>query len=45
MGGIELSLVGRAGGLAREALNLLLPPRCLACGTLSSEPGTLCADC
>ena len=30
---------------ARAALDLLLPPRCLACGELVAEPGTLCAAC
>jgi predicted amidophosphoribosyltransferase len=27
------------------ALDLLLPPRCLSCGTTVAEPGTLCAGC
>jgi len=35
--------VGR--NTARAALDLLLPPRCLACGELVAEPGALCAAC
>lgn len=31
--------------VARAALDLLLPPRCLACGALVAEPGALCAAC
>lgn len=31
--------------LARSVLDALLPPRCLACGALTAEPGALCADC
>lgn len=30
---------------SRVALDALLPPRCLACGTQVVEPGALCADC
>ena len=32
-------------GAGRTVLDLLLPPRCLACGTAVGEPGTLCPDC
>jgi len=32
-------------GLGRLALDTLLPPRCLACGLVVDEPGTLCAGC
>lgn len=31
--------------LARSLLDVLLPPRCLACGTIVGEPGALCPDC
>lgn len=31
--------------LARPALDLLLPPRCLGCGELVAAQGTLCARC
>ena len=31
--------------IARFALDLLLPPRCLACGEPVATPGTLCAAC
>ncbi|GAA0567086.1 ComF family protein [Caenispirillum bisanense] len=31
--------------LARALLDLLLPPRCLSCGAVVSEPGALCPDC
>ncbi len=30
---------------ARGLLDLVLPPRCLACGGLVADPGTLCAGC
>lgn len=36
------------GGLAeagRRALDVLLPPQCLVCGTLVADPGTLCGAC
>lgn len=39
MGGATAVRIGR--GL----LDLVLPPRCLACGGLVSEPGTLCGAC
>ena len=29
----------------RALIDLVLPPRCLACGVLVSDPGTLCATC
>lgn len=32
-------------GAALRALDLLLPPQCLACGALVDEPGALCAAC
>lgn len=31
--------------LLRWGVDLILPPRCLACGALVSEPATLCAAC
>lgn len=31
--------------LLRPVLDALLPPRCLACGALTAEPGALCAAC
>ncbi len=37
--------VSRATGLTRAALDLLLPPRCYACGDLLVEQGQLCAAC
>lgn len=33
------------GGLARGAIDLLLPPRCLACEATVDRPGLLCAEC
>jgi len=33
----------RRGG--RRALDAVLPPRCLGCGAVVAEPGTLCAGC
>ncbi len=37
---------GRVGTVAlRAALNAVLPPRCLACGTVVEDLGTLCAGC
>ncbi len=41
-------LTAGAGGLRRSALavlDLLLPPRCLACGVTVSMPGTVCGGC
>jgi ComF family protein len=37
--GIGLARLGRA------ALDALLPPRCLKCGAMVGEPGTLCPGC
>lgn len=31
--------------VSRVVLDALLPPRCLACGTLVGEPGALCPEC
>ncbi len=31
--------------LVRLALDFLMPPRCLCCGALVSEPGALCPNC
>lgn len=39
------SLVRRVRGVARGALDALLPPLCLSCSALVSEPGALCAAC
>ena len=33
------------GRVARFALDLLLPPRCLSCTETVGEPGTLCSEC
>lgn len=41
-------LTAGAGGLRRSALaalDLLLPPRCLACGVTVPTPGAVCAGC
>ncbi len=41
-------LTAGAGGLRRgalAALDLLLPPRCLACGVTVATPGAVCPDC
>ncbi len=43
--GRDDDLTGRIASLARGALDWILPPRCLACGTVVDETGTLCADC
>jgi ComF family protein len=32
-------------GLARSLLDLALPPRCLGCGAVVSDPGALCPSC
>ena len=41
---VDAMLAGtKAAG--RFALDLLLPPRCLSCGTLVAEPSSICADC
>ena len=40
-----MTALGRAGRLARAALDAVLPPRCLACGEIVAEPGALCGDC
>jgi ComF family protein len=38
--------IGRgARQLSALALNSLLPPRCLACGTMVERPGALCSPC
>lgn len=34
-----------AAGSLRSVLDAVLPPRCLACGTVTADPGALCADC
>lgn len=39
------SLSGRLRPAARLALDALLPPQCLSCAELVSEPGALCATC
>jgi ComF family protein len=37
---------GRAGAVAlRTVLNAVLPPRCLSCGTVVEDLGTLCGGC
>ena len=39
------ALVRRVRGVTRGALDTLLPPLCLSCSALVSEPGALCATC
>ena len=39
------SLTSRLRPAARLALDALLPPQCLSCAELVSEPGALCAAC
>ncbi|MCC7271835.1 MAG: ComF family protein [Alphaproteobacteria bacterium] len=34
-----------AGRAARTLLDVVLPPRCLACGTIVGDPGALCPEC
>ncbi len=36
---------GTFASIARGLLDAVLPPRCLACGAITEEPGTLCAGC
>ncbi len=36
---------GGIGRVARAALDMLLPPRCLACGEAVAETGALCGGC
>ncbi len=35
----------RLASLARAGINLIFPPRCLACQEMVGQNGTLCADC
>ncbi len=35
----------RVAGLGRRVLDLVLPPRCLACGEVVDAQGRLCAEC
>lgn len=42
---VIFALRGHLRPIARLALDALLPPQCLACGELVSEPGALCAPC
>jgi len=39
------AIPGAVGRIATSALDLLLPPRCLACGGLVGQAHSLCADC
>lgn len=43
--GLETAILRPARRLARAALDVMLPPQCLACDALVSEPGTLCHSC
>ena len=38
-------MVAGARAAGRFALDLLLPPRCLSCGDLVTEPSSICASC
>lgn len=38
-------VAGSAARLVRGALDVVLPPQCLACDALVAEPGTLCHGC
>lgn len=42
---LTLAPAPRLRRLAKAALDLLLPPRCLKCGATVSDAGTLCAPC
>ncbi|HLO75498.1 MAG TPA: ComF family protein [Magnetospirillum sp.] len=35
----------KGGALLRRALDAVLPPLCLLCGTVVAEPGSLCPEC
>ena len=37
--------VSSAAAAGRALIDLVLPPRCLACGIPVADPGTLCGDC
>src|SRR5262245_27518303 len=39
------SIIDGMLGFARETLDIVLPPRCLACGAIVADPGSLCAAC
>ena len=41
----SLVLAPAVGRAANAIVNVLLPPRCLGCGTAVTAAGTLCADC
>ena len=41
----ENATTGRGHPLIRMALDVLLPPQCLGCGTLIESPGLLCRAC
>ncbi|MCK6451697.1 MAG: ComF family protein [Alphaproteobacteria bacterium] len=45
MEGRATSWISRARSAGRWTLDALLPPRCLACGLVVDDPGTLCASC
>ena len=42
---IGVAAFGWAGRAARTALDAVLPPQCLACGTVTDTPGKLCPAC
>ena len=42
---VMAALASRLRPAARLALDALLPPQCLSCAELVSEPGALCATC
>lgn len=44
-GGSVESVPAGLAHAARAALDVLLPPQCLACGALVADPGTLCGPC
>ena len=42
---IKASFVSPLRQISCKALDLLLPPQCLSCGTLIEQGGALCLDC
>jgi ComF family protein len=41
----RMSYGSRLRTVGRHLLDLALPPRCLSCGAIVADPGTLCATC
>ncbi len=44
-GAVGGAIAAWAAAMGRAALDLVLPPRCLACGAIVAEPRTLCLGC